>query len=464
MADEPTISQEPTDDPQRQRRFEAVLGGYFEALEAGQSPDRQELLASHPDLAAELAEFFAEQDRFHRLVAPLRPESTEPGGFPIGPPRGPPDPHSGDSRMAATPPPEPGSGGPAETQDHPSAGTDPRGWSTDQPAETRDSSAPARANGDPATLPRGTKVRYFGDYKLLKPLGRGGMGVVYRARQRSLNRLVALKMIRTGRFASVDELRRFHNEAEVVATLDHPHIVPIYEVGQHRRHHYFSMKLVPGGSLADRLDDYAADPRAAARLVATAARAVHHAHQRGILHRDLKPANILVDDHGQPHVTDFGLARRVETDSGLTQSGAVVGTPSYMAPEQTSGQRGAVTTAADVYGLGAILYALLTGQPPFHAEDVLATLTQVREREPEPPRGGNRKVDRDLAGEPILARPVGLWERGVKWARRRPLAVVVAACLLVAPAAVAGSIGWAARDRAARQAEAAAREDEKDRE
>src|SRR5262249_10873368 len=159
------------------------------------------------------------------------------------------------------PPPEPGATTTsAETQDHPSPGTEPRGWSPDPPSETRDSPAPARANGDQDILPRGTKVRYFGDYALLKPLGRGGMGVVYRARQRSLNRLVALKMIRAGRFASADELRRFQNEAEVVATLDHPHIVPIYEVGEHRRHHYFSMKLVAGGSLADRLEDYAADP------------------------------------------------------------------------------------------------------------------------------------------------------------------------------------------------------------
>jgi serine/threonine-protein kinase len=167
------------------------------------------------------------------------------------------------------------------------------------------------------------------------------MGVVCRARQGSLNRLVALKRVRSGRFASADERRRFHNEAEAVATLDHPHIVPIYEVGAHRHYHYFSMKLIAGGSLADRLADYAADPRAAARLVATVARAVYHAHQRGILHRDLKPGNFLVDEHGQPHVTDFGLARRLEADSGLTQSGALVGTPSYMAPEQTSGRRGA---------------------------------------------------------------------------------------------------------------------------
>jgi WD40 repeat protein len=472
MADEPTISHEPTDDPERRRRFEAVLGAYFEALDAGQSPDRQDLLARHLDLAAELAEFFAEQDRFHRLVAPLRPESTEPGGSPTRPVVGPADQRPGDSGPATTPPPE-SAAIPAETQAQPSAETAPRGGSTDPPAESRDSPPLAGVNGDEDALPRGTKVRYFGDYALLKPLGRGGMGIVYRARQRSLNRLVALKMIRAGRFASADELRRFQNEAEVVATLDHPHIVPIFEVGEHRRRHFFSMKLVAGGSLADRLDDYAANPLAAARLVATAARAVHHAHQRGILHRDLKPANILVDEQGQPHITDFGLARRVETDSGLTQSGAIVGTPSYMAPEQATGRRDAVTTATDVYGLGAVLYATLTGRAPFAADSVAETLQQVRERAPERPSRLNRRLGRDLeiiclkcldkdprrrygsaealaedlerwlGGLPITARPVGTAERLWRWGRRNPalaLASVVALAGLVTATGVSAAL------------------------
>jgi eukaryotic-like serine/threonine-protein kinase len=160
------------------------------------------------------------------------------------------------------------------------------------------------------------------------------------------------------------DLQRFRNEAEMVAHLDQAHIVPIFEVGAWQERSYFSMKLIEGGNLAGHLDRYRADPKAAARLMAQVARAVHHAHQRGVLHRDLKPSNILLDAQGRPLVTDFGLARRVETDSGLTQSGALVGTPSYMAPEQTSGRKGAVTSAADVYGLGAVLYALLTGRPP----------------------------------------------------------------------------------------------------
>ncbi len=190
---------------------------------------------------------------------------------------------------------------------------------------------------DEAAFPAGTRIGYFGDYELQRVLGEGGMGIVYKARQLSLNRSVALKMIRAARFASADEVRRFQNEAEAVARLDHPHIVPIFEVGRYEDQHYFSMKLIAGESLDKWLKDYVADSRSAARLVATTADAIHHAHQRGILHRDLKPANILVDSDGQPHVTDFGLAKRVEGDSELTRSGAIIGTPAYMAPEQASG-------------------------------------------------------------------------------------------------------------------------------
>ena len=316
----------------------------------------------------------------------------------------------------------------------------------------------------------GTRLRYFGDYELIKELGRGGMGVVYKARQLSLNRPVALKLLKSDILASDDERRRFQNEAEAVALLDHPHIVPIFEVGEHDGRQYFSMKLVGRPEPGEEAGRLRRDPKAAARLVKTAAEAVHHAHQRGILHRDLKPSNILLDERGEPYVTDFGLAKRVEGDSEMTVSGAILGTPPYMAPEQASGRRGAVTTATDVYGLGAILYALLTGRAPFRGESVAEILEQVREQPPEPPSKINPRTPRDLeiiclkclekepwrryasaqaladdlgryvAGEPITARPAGTFERLWLWCKRNPrlaAALGSTAAALVAVAVIA---------------------------
>ncbi len=302
------------------------------------------------------------------------------------------------------------------------------------------------------------------------------MGVVYKARQISLNRPVALKMIRSAALASEDELHRFQNEAEAVARLDHPHIVPVYEVGEHDGQRYFSMKLVAGPSLHEALAPFGADQKAAARLLATVAEAVHHAHQRGILHRDLKPSNILLDDYGRPHVTDFGLAKRVEDDEVMTLSGAVLGTPAYMAPEQARGKRRLVTTLSDVYGLGAVLYALLTGAAPFGGETALDTLDRVRREPPVPPSRVNPKVPHDLqvvclkclekdpsrryasaqaladdlgrylAGEPILARPVGSWERTVMWARRRPAITALLGLVALVSALGLGGVFWQWRD------------------
>ncbi len=217
------------------------------------------------------------------------------------------------------------------------------------------------------------------------------MGVVYKARHRKLNRVVALKVNRTGRLASADEVRRFQVEAQAAAKLDHPSIVPIYEVGEVDGQHYLSMALVEGRSLAQRVADKPLPPREAAALLRQVAEAVAYAHAQGVIHRDLKPANILLDAGGLPRVTDFGLAKRADADSSLTQAGQVMGTPSYMPPEQAEGKNEQVGPLADVYALGATLYCLLTGRPPFQAASVMETLKQVVGREPAPPRSSTRR-------------------------------------------------------------------------
>jgi len=237
----------------------------------------------------------------------------------------------------------------------------------------------------------------FGDYELLEEIGRGGMGVVYRARQVSLNRIVAVKMILKAQLASEDELSRFLSEAESAARLSHPGIVPVYEVGQRDGRYYFSMKYIEGETLSQRLARGPMPAKEVARMMRIVASAVHEAHQHGILHRDLKPSNILIDKNDNPVVTDFGLAKQVTSDvDSITRSGAIIGTPAFMAPEQASGDRGAVGVCSDVYGLGTILFAMLTGQPPFQGRTPVDVLLKVLEQDPPLPHEVNPKVDRDL--------------------------------------------------------------------
>lgn len=309
------------------------------------------------------------------------------------------------------------------------------------------------ADGAPLRrLQSGERRMHFGDYVLLEEIARGGMGVVYRARQVSLNRIVAVKVARGDDSGSMSDSKRFHFEAEATARLDHPNIVPIHEVGEINGRAFFSMALVEGKSLAEKIVVDPMPAKAAARLMAQVADAVAYAHAQGVVHRDLKPANILLDEKGQPRITDFGLAKIVDTNSSITRAGEVLGTPNYMPPEQAAGRNDEVGTLSDVYSLGATLYALITGRPPFQSATVLETLNQVLFRDPIPPRTLNPAVDRDLDticlkciakrpdqryatatafaddlrrflnGNSIVARPVGHAEKVIRWCRRNLLA------------------------------------------
>lgn len=403
--------------------LDALIAEYLVQVESGEVPDRGKLLAEHPKLAEPLTKFFADLDRLDREAADLRMSRD-----------------------------------PNKTVDHLNPLLEP----------------------PPARL----MVRYVGDFELLEELAHGGMGVVYKARQVTLNRIVALKMILKGAFASRDEQTRFHSEAEAAATLDHPHIVPIYEVGTHEGQPYFAMRYLEGGDLGKLLQG---DVRSEAQRMFHIADAVHHAHQRGILHRDLKPGNIMLDAQKQPHVTDFGLAKKLDTQRSLTETGRIVGTPKYMAPEQAAGKKG-LTVAADVYSLGVILYERLTGATPFQAATALELLRQVRENpaprlstivkgfdrdletitlkclEKEPTHryhGADElrdELQRWLEGRPILARPVGKGEQLWRWVKRNPviagLAAGIAAVLLLTTLTSLALSNWALneRDRADRQA------------
>src|SRR5213595_3086372 len=314
-------------------------------------------------------------------------------------------------------------------------------------------------------------LKDFGDYELLEEIGRGGQGVVFRARQKSLNRTVALKVIGLGEWATKAHLKRFRLEAEAAASLDHPGIVPIHEVGERDGSCYFRMKLVEGGQLDEVVRHEQMSIRRVVELIAKVSRTVHYAHDHGILHRDIKPGNILLDKTGEPHLTDFGLARLVESESTVTRTLEVLGTPSYMAPEQAVGNKAHLTSATDVYGLGAVLYQLLTGQPPFAGGTTYETIKLLLETEPRQPRFLNPKIDRDLSTiclkclekdpkrryssalalaedlehwlkhEPIQARHTGIFVRSRKWVRRNP-SIAVMAAMLLALAVPLGVMVW----------------------
>jgi WD40 repeat protein/predicted Ser/Thr protein kinase len=407
----------------REALLDEVVTRYLKAIEMGARPDPDEWLSRHSELRDELIAFFADQQRIERIAAPLRA---------IAPPNG------------------------TETV--------------------------AYRGSEPPPDPTGN-VPALDEYEMLEEVGRGGMGVVYKARQRSLNRVVALKMILAGPFASRTDVARFRSEAEAAASLDHPHIVPVYGSGETGGQPYFTMKFVEGTNLARTPPT---TPRTLAELLVLVARAVHYAHQRGILHRDLKPSNILLGTDGRPHVTDFGLARRIE--SAATLSGRIVGTPVYMAPEQAAGAKH-LTTAVDVYGLGAVLYEGLTGQPPFQGETMLAVLDQVRGREPVPPRSVRRNIPRDLeticlkclhkdpsrrypsadaladdldrflAGGPVLARRTGPLERVAKWTRRRPALAALSVAVVALIGTVIGLLSMRLEQAVAGLGEAAEREE-----
>src|SRR5262249_51293268 len=327
-------------------------------------------------------------------------------------------------------------------------------------------------------------------FEVLKELGRGGMGVVYWAWQHSLNRAVALKMILAGAHAGSQELARFRTEAEAVARLQHPNIVQVYEVGRQGEHPYMALEYVDGGSLAQQLTGTPWPARQAGQLVETLARAMHCAHQRGIVHRDLTPGNVLLTADGVPKITDFGLAKILVGGAMQTQTGVILGTPSYIAPEQAAGKTREIGPAVDVYALGAILYELLTGRPPFKAEAALETLLQVQTEERVPPSRLQPKLPRDLtticlkclqkepgkrygsaealaedlrrflAGEPIRARPVGRAERLWRWCRRNPVVAALTglAALLLVVIAVGALVGNVILSKQLRRVEEAERD------
>jgi len=377
-----------------EERFDHIVHVYYQSLESGVPMEEQSLIDAYPEFEDELRSFFAD---LHHLK-----------GF------------------------------------------------ANARAINRDSDTEAESSKDTADLlpvAVGTTFPYIGQYRIVQEISRGGMGVVFKAQQERLGRIVALKMILSGVLASETEVDRFIREARSAARLKHPNIVGVHEIGVHQGHHYYTMDYIRGESLSNRLRNGSMTPRKAAELLRTLAEATHYAHTNGVLHRDLKPANILLDRSGQPHIIDFGLAKTLlavedETSESITQTGQILGTPSYMAPEQAATKQELIGVASDVYSLGAILYACLSGRAPFVAESTLETLRQVIESEPIPIREVSRKTPRDielivskclnktqslryataqelaadltnfLKGKPVHAKPTPLLVKFVRWYQR----------------------------------------------
>lgn len=389
-------------------RVDSAIADYLDAVKSDHTFDEQKFIDQNPDVAGELKEFIANQQRFAKLAGALGADSSSLLGSPVGVTLG-------------------GEGGGA-------------------------------SGGEASAM----SLKYFGDYLLLEEIARGGMGVIYKARQTNLNRTVAVKLILAGQLASQDTIDRFYAEAKAAARLTHPNIVAIHEVGQHDDQHYFSMDLVEGESLSELIRKQPLPVAKSVDYVEAVAGAIHYAHESGVLHRDLKPSNILIDRSDQPRITDFGLAKQVSSDQSLTATGQILGTPSYMPPEQAAGNQAMIGPASDVYSLGAVLYELLTGRPPFLAASPVETILQAREREVISPRLLNPGVSRDLeticlkclqkephrryasashlaadlrrfqSHEPIHARPIGLPERSVRWCQRNPALTALMVVMFVA--------------------------------
>ncbi len=398
----PGILADGRDDDERNEQIAQVLGDCMRRRAAGESVSDDSVIRANPSLMPELGE----QLKKLRLIEEAGRQAQQLGG-------GGPEPGSND-----------GSGGPE-----------------DRPVGV---------------------IHYFGDYVLERRIGQGAMGVVYRARQVSLPRVVALKMMREDRLATPEDKERFHIETQAAASLNHPGIVPLYEVGRHEGRHFFAMAYIDGRSLAEMVRGGPLPQRDAARYMKKIAEAIQYAHEQRVIHRDIKPANVLIDRaRDEPHVTDFGLSKQLESESGVTGTGQAMGTPGYMPPEQCRADHDALAPTADVYALGATLYCLLTGRPPFQAESVAATMIQSLQNDPVPPRQLNADIDRDLeticlkclekppakryesanllaedldrflTGNPIKARPVGRAERLWRWCERNPIVATLLGTVII---------------------------------